>query len=361
MDASQSAWVLGIGSLTSGLSQPVCAWASDRFNTRTLGSIGVALAAVFLSLLGAASDFGSLLLIYSIGIFGVGMFHPVGASSMGQLTDRRRSVGLSAFFVAGMAGWMIGAAAVPRAVASPAGFRFLPFLMIPGLLLAYSLHRAVRNVPHRASYSGSTAVRYRDSPANWAKVGLLFVAAAIRFSVNMALLYVFVQWMQADMGRGHPNWAPERIANAAAPMIGNLNAFTVLGMVLGGVGAGILVRPGREKWPLVLVPILFAPAIWRLPTVPLPWGYPLATCAGIGFASMVPVGMALSQRLLPHRTSLASSLMLGGAWAVAMVGPRLAAWGLDNFGVPWTFRAIALALVVSGLVMLPLRSSNVRD
>jgi fucose permease len=49
----------------------------------------------------------------------------------------------------------------------------------------------------------------------------------------------------------------------------------------------------------------------------------LTIAAGFGFGSLVPVSMSLAQRLLPHRTSFASGMMLGGAWGVAVIGPQI--------------------------------------
>ncbi len=51
----QTAWLLGVGSLSSGLSQPICAWLSDRFDTRIFGALGLALGAVCLSLIGGCA------------------------------------------------------------------------------------------------------------------------------------------------------------------------------------------------------------------------------------------------------------------------------------------------------------------
>ncbi|MEE9130285.1 MAG: hypothetical protein V3T84_09720, partial [Phycisphaerales bacterium] len=45
----QAAWLLGVGSLSSGLSQPISAWLSDRFDSRLFGAAGLALAAICLS------------------------------------------------------------------------------------------------------------------------------------------------------------------------------------------------------------------------------------------------------------------------------------------------------------------------
>ena len=42
--ASQTAWLLGIGSVSSGLSQPLSAWLSDRTDSRVYGPVGLVVA-----------------------------------------------------------------------------------------------------------------------------------------------------------------------------------------------------------------------------------------------------------------------------------------------------------------------------
>lgn len=355
LTARQTALTLGIASLASGLSQPVCAWLSDRYDSRLFGGLGVLLASVCLCLVGAAYNLASLWALLILGTVGAGMFHPIAASSLGQLSHRRRSLAMSGFFVAGMLGGMCGAFVAPRLIAQPNGFYWLASCMVPGLLFAYALQRSIAAVPHRVVGHDDLRFETRESAARWANLGLLYLAAATRFSVNMALVYLFVRWVQADVGAANPSFTQEETAKVAAPIVGNLNAFMVAGMALGGLMAGFLIRPGREKWPMVWVPILFAPAIWYLPHTPIAAASLLSSLAGIGFSSMVPIGIAVGQRLLPHRTSLASGLMLGGAWAVAFVGPLLAQQGIMRWGIEATFARAAVALALSGLIILPTR------
>ena len=126
----------------------------------------------------------------------------------------------------------------------------------------------------------------------------------------------------------------------------------ILGMALGGLLGGMLVAPGREKWPLVFVPICFTPIVALFPHVAIQASYPLAMLAGMGFASMIPVTVALAQHLIPHRANLASSLMMGGAWMVSAIGPRLAEFGVAHYGIETTFLVTALILAASGIVCL---------
>ncbi len=353
---SQTAWLFGIGSLSSGLSQPLCAWLSDRYDWRGFGGLGVMLAAVFICLIGAATNFGTLLPIYVVGMFGVGMFHPIAAASMGALCERRQSMNLSLFFIFGMAGGVLGATFTPRLIAWTGGFSVLALGIVPGLILAWLLHRTIRCLPHRHPSHRMVSFLRSEIKARWTLVGLLYVASVLRFAVNLAAVYLYVRWVQNFVRAEHAGWTPSEIANFAAPIVGNLNACLILGMALGGMGSGFFIRQGQERWPLVLCPVVFAPAVFLFPHANLAGSYVLSILIGIGFAAMIPVSIGLGQRLLPHRTSLASSFMMGGAWAVAMLGPRLAEFGIQHMGIATTFYWAGAVLCLAGLVLLPLHA-----
>lgn len=362
LDEVQAAWLLGIGSLASGLSQPLSAWLTDHMDSRVFGPLGLALAAVCLSGIGVANSFLSLAVLFAIGMLGVGVFHPVGAASMGQIAESglngRRSLGVSLFFVAGMAGGVSGSVIAPRLTGMEHGFVLLALLMVPGLVIAGMLHAAIRDVPHRHHDHHTIRFDRREIRLRWAMVVLLWLGNAMRFTVNMALIYLVVRWTRTVIAEAHPELTEKAIVDAAAPLGGNLLAAMIVGMALGGLTAGTLIRHGREKLPLIIVPVLFAPAVALFPLSSVVQAYALAILAGIGFASMVPVTIGLAQRLLPHRTGLASGLMLGGAWWIALLGPRLAEYCLGTAGLSLkqTFALTAGLLALSGVVALPLRS-----
>jgi FSR family fosmidomycin resistance protein-like MFS transporter len=359
LSARQSAWILGLGPLCSGLSQPICALISDRHNSRALGLVGIILGGLGIGSLGMASNATTLALTYALGMMGIGMFHPVGAATIGKLREHKRHSAMSMFFVAGMCGGVLGALAWPRLLLLPLGFRYLPLALVPALALVVVMQRSFAQLaPVGHSLAG---IPVAPGPrANWALVGLLYFSACLKFCVNMALVYLYVRWAQSTVSTEHAHWTAAEVANFAAPLVGNLNAAMLLGMALGGLSAGLIVRTDREKWPLVCVPILFAPMIALFPHVPLGAGYVIATLAGIGFASMIPVSIALAQHLLPHRSTLASSLIMGGAWAVATVGPGLAEFGVNHLGLSTTFLLTAFTLAASGLACTPLPNATNR-
>ena len=360
LTAVQAAWLLGIGSLTSGFSQPIAAWLSDRIDSRICGGLGLLLAAVCLSAIGLADSYWTLLPLYVLGMIGSGIYHPIGAASMGQLASQlpgnRRAIGISVFHAAGMIGGIVGSIISTRIATEPGGFDLLRWLMIPGVVAAFGLHVIIRGSSHR--HHQHREMRFVDGEirARWRTVFMLYVSNALRFTVNMALVYLFVRWSQDVMAQRHPSFTNAQVAVEAAPINGNLNAMLLVGMLIGGISAGALVKAGREKWPMILVPLLFAPCIALMPLADISVGYGLAAGCGLAFAAMVPVSISVAQRMLPHRTSLASGLMLGGAWALAFIGPRAAEWCMASAGLSLTttFTLTAALLAISSLVCLPM-------
>jgi FSR family fosmidomycin resistance protein-like MFS transporter len=361
LTAWQAAFLLSVGPVTSGLAQPLFAWLSDRIDSRIFGSAGLAVAAAALSSIGLARTFPILLLIYGIGMLGVGAFHPVAAASAGQLAGRRRSLGVTVFFVAGMIGATIGPLVSTRVTALPGGFDLLRWAMIPGLLVAMVLHVAIRRVPHRHHEHHAIRFEPADSRRRWATTILLSLGNALRYSVSIGLFYVYVRWAEANVAATLLEPDPGRVATLGSLYSGELNAMTMLGMGVGGLIGGILVRQGRERLPLILVPLVFAPAIALFPASTRLTSYGLALAAGMGYATVIPLTISLAQRLLPHRTSLASSLTMGGAWALAMFSPPTAEWAIKTIGLDGAFLLLAGVLATSGLLGVLLPRGLLRD
>lgn len=357
MTPGQSAWLMGLGPLVSGLSQPLCALISDRQQTRFWGVVGLAVAGIAMCSLGLAGEVGALMALYFVAVVGVGMFHPVAVTTVGFLHHHRRNRAVSLFFVSGMLGGVFGAFAWPRYLTDAAGFDYLPLFMLPVLLLAVVTQRSLMQVAPPKLHEEETN-KPAISRSSWVNICFLYVAACMRFCVNTSLFYLFVRWSQSEVAAANAAWSKEEVATAAAPFVGNLNSCTFLGMAFGGLVAGHLIPVGREKLPMVVAPILFAPVIALFPLASLEWGYVLAGLAGIGFASMIPINIGLAQKILPHRANFASSLMMGGAWSVAILGPPLAEYVASQWSLSTAFYVTASGLLVSGVCCLPLRNGD---
>ena len=367
----QTAVLLGVGSVTSGVIQPIVAWASDRLNTRVLGTIAMVIAVVCIGLMGHARSFSELLALQALGAMGVGAFHPPAAAAVGALAGSRRTLGMSIFFLAGMIGGMTGNFLSPK-YADAFGVEALTWLIAPGLLVTALLAFAIHPVSHRAhdaheTHASLTADARRE---RWQVVWNLYAGNVLRYPVNMALIYLIIAWSRRFVLAGTDAIAlDDQLAIQASQLNGPLQASMQVGMGGAGLIAGLVLRPAFEKRALFLLPMLGAAAIILIPHADrVTYGdalggrgvqatvFALCVIAGVGFGGLVPVTMAIAQRMLPHRTSLASGLMLGGAWCFAAVGPAIAERLHHALGLERAFLITAAALAGAGLIAIALPS-----
>lgn len=355
---AQGALLLGLGSVASGLVQPLTAWAGDRYDTRWFGTIGLLCAVLAMGSVGFAQTYWHLLLIQGIGSAGVGAFHPPGAAAMGQLAGTRRSLGVSVFFAAGMVGGISANWLTPHYVRvfSPES---LAWLMIPGVLTALLLIWSVHAIPHRAAGAREAhdALPARERRARWGAVGLLYAANVARFVVNMMLVQLVIRWSEMiALGRMPDEVLTPEVRTLASTIGGPVQAAMQVGMGTAGLLLGAIVRERHERLVLVVIPALAAIAVAAFPLAQGKGAaFALAVVAGVGFAGVMPITISMAQRLLPHRTGLASGLMMGGAWGLAFVGPPLAQWLLERIGLQGAFLVTAGLLAGSGVLMIWMR------
>lgn len=392
----EKALLLGLGSMTSGLIQPLVAWVSDRFNTRVLSTIGFGVAVVCVSNLGRVETFWQLMVLHGLGAAGIGAFHPPAAAATGQMAGRKRALGMGFFFVLGMTGGFLGNVLTPSIVdwfaagapegANPEkyGLVGLSWLMIPGLLAVVALGIAITKAPHRRhdAHEHHTSLGAVERRRRWQAVGVLYVGNLIRFSVNVALVYLFSEWAEElvlnrqgleTLPQVATGMSPDAISaieeqrgligRKASSINGPLQGAMQVGM--GGMGLllGAVLGARFEKLAFVGFPVLGATMIAVFPWLShlsdgsaVPIALALSVLAGVGFGSVIPVSLTAAQRLLPHRTSLASGMMLGGAWAFAFVGPLWAESVQKAFGLTAAFYVTAGILFLAGLLSLAIPS-----
>ena len=193
MTHEQAAWVFGLGSFTSGLAQPLCAIVSDRLGTRLPIVMGLAVATIGFGFIGMSTKTAYLSTLYIVGMVGAGMFHPIAATTVAKLHYHRRNTATGVFFVAGMLGGIVGAVIWPRWLATSGGFDRLPLIVVPFLLFTYFIHRHVSQLPPvqqlHMNLPDLSVLR-----GNWTNVALLYLASAMRYTINTALVYLFVRW-----------------------------------------------------------------------------------------------------------------------------------------------------------------------
>ena len=350
-----AALLLGLGSIVSGMSQPIFAWISDKTGSRSFGAIGIVLAALGIGLIGYSINIQMVFLMFSAGMIGVGMFHPIATARIGAIAGDQRGFALSLFFVFGMAGFFVGSLSGPNLVASTNTLTSLAYFIIPGFLIATFFQATVNREMYGAAKS-KIIEPHQLGDYDWISIIMLYLSAVFRFFVNMALIYLLVRWVEHHVATLHPELSDKEIASLAAPIAGNANASMFLGQGIGGLLAGALIRHRHEKWPLILTPLTFAPFVYLISVCDPNWqGYACCFLAGTGFAAMTPITISVGQQLMPSHTRVASGLMLGGAWVFASLGPSVSQIILQQSGLKTAFLVTAGVLTLAGFSSIGIR------
>lgn len=366
----QGALVIAVGSICSGLIQPTTAWICDRFNTRLPGVMGLLCAGLAALLIGWVETFNQLLMLQVIASAGVGAFHPVAAAATGKLGGSRRSLALSGFYMAGMLGGMSGNVMFPLWVqgvgngSSGVGLRSLAWAMTGAVVFTVVLQLAIGAVDHR-NRRGHGDEPHPHIAHRWRSVWLLYAGNAIRFTVSASMVLLVARWTEAEaMARAGVTELTEALRGSASIHNGPLQAAMQLGAGSAAMLAGAFISHRHERISLVLSPLLGAAAIAAFPftraldsaTASLVAAGIVSIVVGIGSGALVPMTIGMAQRLLPDHTSLASGLMLGGAWTIAAIGPPLTQIAVSKVGFTNACMLVAGATAASGVLAIWLKS-----
>ncbi|MCW5769101.1 MAG: MFS transporter [Phycisphaeraceae bacterium] len=366
MTHEQGAMVIALGSICSGLIQPTTAWICDRFNTRLPGVLGLLCAGFAALLVGHVQTFEQLLLLQVIAASGVGAFHPVAAAATGRLGGSRRSLALSGFYMAGMLGGMSGNVMFPVWVQSVGqgdsgvGLRSLAWAMIAAVVFTVVLQMAIGRLDHRNPRAHGETPPPRI-PHRWRSVWLLYAGNAIRFTVNASMMLLVARWTEMEaMTRANVLDLSDALRGQASIRNGPLQASMQLGAGAAAMLAGAFIAHRHERLSLLICPVLGAISIAAFPftlglgseNAALIAAGIVCVIVGVGTGALVPMTIGMAQRLLPDHTSLASGLMLGGAWTLAAVGPPLTQAAVTRFGfLDACLIVAALTAASSGLAL----------
>lgn len=371
LSAGEGTALIAIGSVSSGLIQPIVALLSDRHDTRVIGTLGFLVAVLAVGGVGYVDTYAQLIALQVVATAGVGAFHPVAAAAVGQLAHTRRSLALAWFYAAGMIGGVGGNLLAPAWAGTfgrdalgvfdaAAGLRSLAYLIPLGLLFVGLLVWAVHSTPHRHADAQSrhASLSATERRSRWRAIALLWVGNVLKFGVDTAVIALVKEWTKhlAERRFASPGSSitVTELAFKASSLSGPLQASKQIGMGIGGLLLGFLLVKRYEKHAMIGVPLLGAAALFVLPHTDGATAWVVCAVAGLGYGSTIPLTLSISQRLLPHRTSLASALMLGGAWSIGSFGSTIAQALSDRVSLAAAFDATAIAMVLSALVAVPL-------
>lgn len=329
-------------SVTS-LSQPFMGVWGDRMKRRRLILGGLLLASV-LPLMGVAGSYPMLLVILFLGGLGVAAFHPQVFSLVGELSQPRRSFGISMFVFGGTLGIGLTPWWTPY-FADRLGLQWLPVFMPLGVVFALLLRRFVPlDNPHVASRVQS-------------------VRQVLQGRVRPLLLVTTIAFMRTitamGMGIFLPILAHERgLSNAHVGI--PLGVYSLAG-VCGSLLAGYLADRYHAK-PLIWSSILLSGPVLVAALYTDGFShYALLAIGGALVLSSNPLTISMAQELAPKNSGLASSLTLGLSWSLAGLAYGPIGYIADLVGIVPTLAGVACLTLPTGLLALFLPSTHKRE
>src|SRR5918997_5028384 len=328
--------------IASSVTQPIFGALGEDVGLRVIGSLGVVMAAAFLSLIGVASELWLVFVLLVIGGLGSAALHPIGTTIAGsQATNATLGVGL--FTAGGMVGFALGPVVILHVI-STYGIEATVWLAVPGLVLGAAVGLLL---PQWEPHVRRPLRRLFDLRLVRGPVGLLAVA-----SMFSALAFV-------TFTGSVPLWlVDENGYSSDAAIIGwTLSAFAFaggIGSILGGFLAPRLgpVLTIVGAFLLTLCPLLAV--IASDPGTAL--YYAAIALAGILIFVPVPALVIIAQEFVPGAPATASGMVLGLGSALAGIayialGRVQEAVGLTS-GILIGFSMVVPAALVSLVVLL---------
>jgi MFS transporter, FSR family, fosmidomycin resistance protein len=289
--------------IASSVTQPIFGALGEDVGLRVIGSLGVLMAAAFLSLIGVASELWLVFVLLVIGGLGSAALHPIGTTiAASQATNATLGVGL--FTAGGMVGFAAGPVLILYLV-SEFGTDATIWLMAPGLLLGAAVALLLPQwEPHpRRPLRHLFDWRLIRGPVGVLAVASMFSALAfVTFTSSVPL------WLVREHG-----YAPD------ATLIGwTLSVFAFaggLGSVVGGYLAPRLGATVTIVGAFLATVVPLAAVVVIEPASPL--FFAAAALAGVLIYVPVPALIIIAQEFAPGAPATASGMLLGLGSALA--------------------------------------------
>jgi len=331
---SRAGMLASVLSASTSLSQPIFGAINDKFNQRFFVFLGPLLTGLFICSLGYASSYSMLIPLLLLCGLGSAIFHPSAAMMVSRVSGQRKEWGMSLFISAGNIGHAMSPLFVVPVVAY-FGFRTLPVLILPAMMVAFMLFR---RLPHPQTLPIHLRDFSRDGDSRNQRLLLsLHLAISILRSMMITGFATFIPiYMHA---RGHSLFS----AGATVTIFQSIGA---IGSLLSGHFAGRVNRRHIIIVSLITAAPLLASFIY------FSGGLALLALAlsGILLYFSFPLNIVMAQQLYPHRASMVSALMIGVSWGAAGLLMTPLGFIAEQVGLQSALLTLAVAGVVAALI-----------
>ena len=324
----------------SSLAQVFFGWLEDRVRSVHFLTVGVALTAFCMSMLGIAPFLFLVIILLIIGGAGVAAFHPQATVQAAALAKQSRGFGVSLFLAGGNVGRGLGSLSIMlllyRYGLGSSGWCMIPGLFIASLVpITLKRHDSKDILPSQVGIGTPILPEKRED-----------LWQAIRPHLGTFLVLYLIAVLRTATGVGMENFLSlyfyeQHYDNVARSVVLALFIFAgSVGIMIGGSLSDRINRYGLMLFSLLAAPPLLYTSLRS--TGPL--FLILLFVGNLVLSSSITVNIVLAQQLLPENESIASSFMMGAAWGVGGALAIPVGMLADRFG---------LATVLDGLVMLP--------
>lgn len=324
--------LVAVFSVSSSASQPVLGAVADRIGLRQVAAIGIAMAAVTLSLVGVAPTIAVLIVLLLLGGLGSAALHPISTSIVGSSNSKDPSLAVGLFTAGGMVGFAIGPILI-LALVSRFGPGVTPWLMVPGILLAVLVYALLPDFePH--AIRGTR--RLIDPRAFNRQTIILTLASALVSLAFITFTSAIPLWLVKE--NGLPPDAP-----LLGLALGSFSVAAALGAVVGGILAPRIGNITTTVVSLLTAVVAFS----ALLLFPAGVGTLIAgAITGFMLYASQPLLIVAAQTLAPHAPTAAAGLVIG-------VGSGIAGLLYVGSGAIQSIIGLAPAMQLNFLLLIP--------
>lgn len=340
LSLTQAGVLGGVLVFSSSMMQPVYGYLSDRFHTYLFTALAPALTAIFISSLGLASGYWTLLAMVWLGGAGIASFHPQATANATRGINANRGRALAAFISAGTLGlamgpayfsWMTGTLGLSRTY-----WAALPGVAMTGLLLAFLKLSPPPESQMKLSFD-LTPLRAVRRPLT-----ILFLLVVIRSIVQITFSQFLPLYLQLQRGYS--------LANASY-----ITSFYLLAGAIGGFTGGNLADRFGGRRVILFSMICSVPFLLLFVFTRGPLSVAGLIVGGAILLFTIPVNVMMGQALAPKNAGTVSALMMGAAWGVAGVFfIPLTGWVSDHYSLQHAFAGLVVVPIAGFLLALKL-------
>jgi FSR family fosmidomycin resistance protein-like MFS transporter len=321
--------------LTSSVIQPIFGMVSDRFRTGWFVPVGVLWTAVAMGLVGWAPSYGIAALLAGVAGLGTAAFHPRAMMAVYLVSGTQRGFGAAIFSTGGNLGFALGpvvGSLLVLGIGLHATLCLIPVGVLLSLIIIFSPGDFLRrDTPKRSTPQQSDNKKAAGIP--WGGLIALCLIVTLRSWVYMSCITYLPLLFQS---RG--------IELASGSLI--LTVFLACGAVAGLYGGHLSDKAGR-KIVIIGSSLIFPVLAAAMLVAEGGWLWILAGASGAALLASFSVTIVLAQELLPNNLGLASGLVLGLGFGTGGLGTALSGYLADHFGLYQTFWILALAPLLS--------------